>query len=414
MFQCMRTSQAQANVAFIFITVMLDMIGIGVIIPSMPDIMRRFQLSESAIPTYLGYFIATYATMQFVASPLLGLLSDRYGRRPVLLLSLFVAAFDYLLMGFAPTLTVLFFGRALAGLTGANVTVAMAYIADVSNDKNRAANFGKMGAAFGLGFIIGPILGGLAAHKSAQLPFILAAVLNLLNFVFGLFVLPESLKQRRVHPITLQDLNPLNSIKNIFNIPNILLLSCVYFLISLAGQTHPSVWNIYTQTRYQWNPAQVGFSLTFVGLLAALVQIFITNRAVKTFGELPILTWGTFAWSITFLMFGLASEGWMIYAILIPASVTSVMQPALQSLLAGRVHSNLQGQLQGSLVSLQSLASIINPLITTQLFAIYSQPNHTPYAPGAPYFFASAVTAFNGLLVLIYKTKAAKIRRLKN
>ncbi len=405
----MRTPQA--NVAFIFITVMLDMIGIGVIIPSMPDIMRRFYLSESVIPTYLGYFIATYATMQFVASPLLGLLSDRYGRRPVLLVSLFVAALDYLLMGFAPTLTILFFGRALAGLTGANVTVAMAYIADISNNKNRAANFGKMGAAFGLGFIIGPILGGLAAHKGAQVPFILASALNLLNFIFGLFILPESLKQRRIRSMTIRDLNPLNSIKNIFKIPNILLLSCAYFLISLAGQTHPSVWNIYTQTRYHWVPAQVGFSLTFVGILAALVQIFITNRAVKMFGEFPILTWGTFVWSGTFMLFGLATEGWMIYAILIPASVTSVMQPALQSLLAGRVHSDLQGQLQGSLVSLQSLASIINPLITTQLFAIYSQPNHIPHVPGAPYFFASAVTAFNGILILIYRSKMANHKK---
>ena len=381
----------QARLIFLFITVTLDMIGVGLIIPSLPNVVRRFIADEHLVSEYFGYFISVYALMQFVASPLLGSLSDLYGRRPVLLTSLFMAGVDYLFMAFAPSLTFLFIGRMISGLTGASITVCMAYVADISTDENRSSNYGLIGAAFGLGFIIGPAIGGLLGEYGPEAPFLTAAALNILNFIFGIFVLPESFPKEKRRAMELKKLNPLMTLKQIFKSPLILSFALAYFLIQLAGQTHPSIWTLYTQHRFNWNTTQVGISLTLVGLLMAVSQGWFTRIVIPKFGEHKTVLYCAFGNVIAFSLYALAYEGWMIYIALVFSALFFVGQPALQSLATRLVPSDEQGEFQGSLVSLTSLASIINPLIVTQLFAHFTDEVGF-YLPGAPYFFAAIIS----------------------
>lgn len=390
----------KAGMAFIFTTITLDMIGLGLIIPSLPSIMQRFLSDPTEIAAHYGYFVSIYAAMQFLASPLLGALSDVFGRKPILLISLVIAGLDYLLMAFAPTLPLLFAGRVVSGLTGANVTVAMAYIADISTDKNRSANFGLIGAAFGLGFILGPALGGLLGNAHAYLPFLVAAGLNLANFLFGLFVLPES---NRVRDGKLQwaKINPFQSLATIFRSNALIALLIVYFLSMLAGQTHPSVWVLYTQTRFNWHAAEVGLSLALVGLLSAFVQAGLTRVLVPRLGEFASVLLSNLGLTIAYVLFGLANEGWMMYAILGGSAVFWVGTPALQSLITSRATSQAQGELQGTLVSLSSLASIINPLAVTQLFSYFTSTRAPFHAPGAPYFLAGFMSALAFVVSLV-------------
>lgn len=396
---------SKAGIWFIFITVTLDMIGLGLVIPSLPDIMRRFVSSETSVSEYFGYFISIYALMQFLASPLLGAMSDRFGRRSILLVSLLVAGFDYILMAYAPTLEILFAGRIIAGLTGANITVAMAYIADVSTDENRSANFGMVGAAFGLGFIIGPAIGGLLGHLGPEYPFLVAAALNLLNFFFGLFILPESLPKDLRRKIDLRRTNPLHSLISVFRSKHLLALLLVYFFFQLAGQTHPSIWTLYTETRYHWTTAQVGLSLAAVGLLSAIAQGWLTRLVIPKLGEHRTVVIGSFGYGVSFIFYGLATEGWMMYAILILSAVFWVSPPALQSLISHNTPPQEQGELQGSLVSLSSLAAIITPLVTTKLFAHFaSNSPGVPYIPGAPYFFGAIICFVSWALMYRRKT----------
>ena len=400
-FEFMRN--AKAGIVFIFITVVLDMIGIGLIIPSLPDIMRRFTTSETSVSEYFGYFVSLYALMQFLASPLLGALSDRWGRRSILLVSLFIAGLDYLLMAFAPTLELLFIGRVISGLTGANITVAMAYIADVSDDSNRSANFGKIGAAFGLGFIIGPAIGGLLGHLGPEYPFIVAAGMNLLNFLFGYFILPESLPPEKRRKVDFSKTNPLASLQKIFKAHHLLPLLFIYFLFQLAGQTHPSIWTLYTETRFGWTTAQVGFSLAVVGVLSAVSQGWLTGVVVPKIGEYKAVLYGAFGYAIAFFLFGLANEGWMMYAILAFSAIFWVSMPALQSLVTHQAPPEEQGELQGTLVSLTSLAAIINPLVATKLFAVFTANKEGLYIPGAPYYFGALVCIASWVIALRQK-----------
>lgn len=389
---------------FIFITVTLDMIGVGLVIPSLPDIMRRFATSEATVSEYFGYFISLYALMQFLASPLLGALSDHWGRRSILLVSLLVAGFDYILMAYAPTLEILFAGRILAGLTGANITVAMAYIADVSDDTNRSANFGLIGAAFGLGFIIGPAIGGLLGHYGPHYPFLLAAGMNLLNFLFGLFILPESLKPEMRRQIDFRKTNPFASLQKVFKAKHLLALLVVYFLFQLGGQTHPSIWTLYTETRFQWTTSQVGLSLALVGLLSAIAQGWLTRIIIPKIGEHKAVTYGALGYAFTFALFGIANQGWMMYAILVLSAVFWVASPALQSLITNNTPAQEQGELQGTLVSLTSLAAIISPLVATKLFSAFTSNDHGLYIPGAPYFFAASICFISWIVMIRKKT----------
>jgi DHA1 family tetracycline resistance protein-like MFS transporter len=392
----------QARMIFILITLTLDMIGIGIIIPSLPDILKKFITDPILATQSYGYFISLYAIMQFLASPLLGAISDWKGRRPVLLVSLFMAGIDYLVMAFAPTIQFLFLGRIFAGLTGANFTVAMAYIADVSDDSNRAKNFGLSGAAFGLGFIIGPAIGGWLGNMDPHYPFLVAAGMNILNFLFGFFILPESLPSEKRRKFTSSQINPFKSLSKMLSNKNLLAFFVVHFTFQLSGQTHPSIWSIYTQSKFNWNPSQIGASLAAVGFMSALTQGFLTPKVIGKFGEIKTLKVGLLGYSIGLLLFGLITQGWMVYGVLLFSSVFWTAGPALQSLISKQVPSQEQGELQGSLFSITSLASIMCPIVTTQLFAYFNNDNPIGHFSGAPYFFAFVV-ALIGFIIVSFK-----------
>lgn len=385
--------QRTASLLFIFATIAIDSIGLGIIIPVLPDVIRRFVSEPTEVSRMYGYFVAIYAVLQFLSSPLLGSLSDRFGRRPVLLVSLLGGAIDYVFMAFAPTLPLLFLGRVVSGVSGASYTVASAYIADISDDENRSKNFGVMGAGFGFGFIVGPAIGGPLATLSPQYPFLAAGAFNFLNLVYGALVLPESLPRERRRRIDLAGLNPLRSFRNTFAIKGIVGLLLVHTLFQLAGQTHPSIWTLYTQHRYHWTAAEVGISLAAVGVMSAVSQGALTGVIVKWLGEPRTLLFGSLGETLGFLCFGLASAGWMVYATLVVSSVFWAVQPALQSLISREAPPETQGELQGTLMSIGSLCGIINPLVMTQLFSVTSDPARTPYIPGSPYFLGSACLA---------------------
>ncbi|NBV42491.1 MFS transporter [bacterium] len=388
-----RSSNRNASVAFIFVTILLDAIGIGILIPVLPDVMRRFASNPATVSTYFGLFIGAYALMQFIASPVLGALSDRFGRRPILLFSLLGAACDYLLMAFSPTLWLLFLGRLISGLTGASMTVASSYMADISDDSNRSANFGMIGAGWGIGFIAGPLLGGLLGTLGPKAPFLLAAVLNIVNFAFGLFVLPESLPVGSRRQIALKKLNPLKSIVSVLKPSAFALLIWIYFFLFLAGNVHPVNWTLYTETKFHWSAWQVGLSLSFVGVVIAFSQVVLTRVIIPKIGEANSITLGIIVYSISFALFALATQGWMMYAFMVVFSITGITVPALQSKIGKHVPSNQQGELQGSLVSLASLSSMLAPLIYTYLFVTFTKNGAPFYFPGAAYAAASGICA---------------------
>lgn len=389
----------KASLLFIFITLALDTIGLGIIIPVLPDVVRKFVSGESNVSLIYGFFVATYALFLFLSSPLLGRLSDRYGRRPILLIALLGGGIDYIFMAFAPTLPLLFLGRIISGISGASFTVASSYIADISDDSNRSKNFGVIGAGFGIGFILGPMVGGMIATHGVQYPFLAAAVFNLINFVFGLFILPESLPADKRRAFDWSNLNPFSSLKMIFKIAEIRILVIVFFLINLAGQTHPSIWTIYSQHRYGWGAKEVGLSLAAVGVLSALSQGFLTGIFVKKWGETKVMMYGVFGEAIGFALFALATQSWMLYGALLVASPFWAAHPAIQSLISKNVEANKQGELQGSLMSLSSITSIINPLIMTSLFAATANT-----VPGSPYFLGSIMFLIAWILSIYWKS----------
>ncbi len=390
----------KASTLFIFITLAIDAIGLGIVIPVLPDVVRKFVSDETSVSRIFGFFIATYALLQFFSSPLLGRLSDRFGRRPVLLLSLLGSAIDYIFMAFAPTLPLLFLGRVISGISGASFTVAGAYIADISDDTNRSKNFGVIGAGFGIGFILGPAIGGLLASHGTEMPFLAAAAFNFLNFLFGFFVLPESLPREKRRPFEGKVLNPFRSLGVLARMPGVRALVTVFVLMSLAGQTHPSMWTLYTEHRYGWNASQVGISLAVVGILSAFSQGVLTGPLVRRFGERRVCTWGCIGEAIGFTLFGLATTGTMLYAVLIFSSIFWAAHPALQALITRDIPTNEQGEMQGALMSLANLTSIANPVIMTTLFAATSNPSAWTYLPGSPYLLAGGFF-FVGWLVMM-------------
>jgi MFS transporter, DHA1 family, tetracycline resistance protein len=379
-----------AAVPFIFVTILLDAAGLGLLIPVLPDVLRRFSADPGFVSEWFGYFIGAYAFMQFAASPVLGSLSDRFGRRPILLSSLLGAAADYLFMAFAPSLPLLFLGRIISGLTGASLTVASSYMADISEDKNRSANFGMIGAGWGLGFIIGPMLGGLLHTLGPKAPFLAAAALNGLNFLYGLFVLPESLPASRRRHVQWRELDPFKSIARVLRPSPFVYLVWIYFLAFLGHQIQPVNWTLYTETKFGWSPWQVGLSLSFVGVSIALSQGLLTRWLVPKLGERRALVYGLSVYSVAFLLFALAPRGWMMFPIVVLFATGGVTIPSIQSLLAKHVPPERQGELQGSLVSLGAVASIVAPLFYTRLFVHFTTGGGT-YFPGAAYVGACAV-----------------------
>lgn len=394
---------------FIFITILLDAIGIGIVVPILPEVIRRFGTDEAFVSTFYGYFISLYSFMLFFASPLLGSLSDRFGRRPVLLVALCGSGLDYLLMAFAPSMFILFMGRVISGLTGASMTVASSYIADVSTDENRTANFGMIGAAFGVGFVIGPALGGLVGSYGHQWPFIIAATLSLTNFIFGFFVLPESLPpEKRKKSLDLTQMNPIKSVfKVLFNSPAAVLI-WAFFLVNLAGQSHPSIWALYTHYKFQWSPLEIGLSLTVVGIAFGLGQGFTTRIVTPKIGELKSVIYGSVVLVINFLLYALVTKSWMLYAATSLLLFTSIVMPSLQSMITKGTPSKEQGELQGTLVAITSLTSIIGPLLYTGLFSHFTKAGHMQFS-GAPYAMAAFITLICLILVFSKKDNLSKL-----
>jgi len=338
--------------------------------------------------------------MQFVCAPVLGSLSDRFGRRPIILTSLLGSGLDYFLLAFAPNLGWFFLGRIISGVTGANITAATAYIADVSPPEKRAANFGLIGAAFGLGFIVGPVMGGWLGDFGLRVPFMVAGGLTLLNWLYGLLVLPESLGRENRRSFSWARSNPVGSLLDLRRHPVALGLAGTYFLINVAHQSLPGTWVLYTDYRFHWTAAQTGFSLTVVGIMAAIVQGGLTRIVVQRIGERKAAVLGLVIGTIAFTVYGLATKGWMIYAMIIAGSIGGVMGPSIQGLISRSVGANEQGGVQGSLTSLASIAGIIGPPIATGLFGYFISSKAPVYLPGAAFFFSSALVFVAMLLAL--------------
>jgi DHA1 family tetracycline resistance protein-like MFS transporter len=391
----------KAAVGFIFITLLIDVMGWGLIIPVMPRLISKLKnIPVNEASTYGALLVSAYAITQFIFSPIIGNLSDKYGRRPVLLCSLFGFAIDYIFLALAPTYSLLFVGRIIAGITGASFTTGAAYIADVSTPETRAKNFGMIGAAFGLGFIIGPALGGLLATWGLRAPFYAAAGLCLLNFIYGYFVLPESLDKEHRRNFEWKKANPFGSLQFLRNTPAIAGFAICYFLIYLAAQAVQGNWSYFTIHRFGWTEKMVGISLGVVGLLVALVQTVVTRKINPKFGNEKSIYLGLALYSFGLVLFGVATQSWMMFVFLIPYCFGGIAGPALQSAMAEHVAKNQQGALQGALTSLMSVTIIIGPFIMTSLFRYFTTSRAPFYFPGVS-FILGALFMLLALLVIV-------------
>lgn len=389
----------KAAIGFIFVTLLIDVIGFGVIIPVMPQLISELMhVTTAEAASYGGILLSAFAVMQFLFSPVLGNLSDQFGRRPILLISLFGFGIDYLFLAFAPSYSLLFIGRLIAGIMGASFTTASAYIADISTPEKRAQNFGMIGAAFGLGFIIGPAIGGiLGDHFGSRSPFIAAAILTLLNWLYGFFILPESLLPENRRKFEWKRANPIGSLKLFFRYPVILGLVASIILVYVAAHAVQSTWSYFTAEKFHWSPADIGYSLTFVGLMVAIVQGGLIRVINPKLGQRRSIYIGLILYSIGFILFGLANHGWMMYAFLIPYCLGGIAGPSLQGVISGQVPPNEQGELQGALTSLMSLTSIVGPVLMTGLFTYFTEKS-TIYLPGAPMYMGALLTIVSAVL----------------
>lgn len=393
------TPVRKSAVAFIFVTVALDMLAVGMIAPVLPGLVNQFLGGNTAQAAQMyGLFGTAWGMMQFFVSPILGSLSDRFGRRPVILLSNLGLGLDYLVMALAPTLSWLFVGRVISGATSASIPTAMAYIADVTPPEKRAGSFGLISAAFGLGFILGPAFGGMLGHYDPRLPFWVAGALSLLNGAYGLFVLPESLPQDRRAPFSWARANPVGSLKLISESKELFLLAITLFLSYLAQQVLPSIWVLYSHYRFEWDDRMVGISLAAVGLGSAIVGAALTKPITKKLGDRLSLYTGLIFGVLGFLCYGLAAAPWLFWAGIPVMGLWSLAGPVAQSLMTRRVAPNAQGQLQGAITGLRSITGLIGPGLFTFSFSAAIQPGNRVSLPGMP-FFISAELLFVSLLL---------------
>ena len=391
------TVKRNAALGFIFITILVDVIGLGIIIPVVPKLIEQLTgegISEAS--RYGGWLVFCFAIMQFLFSPVLGGLSDKFGRRPVLLLSLLGLGLDYILHAYAPSITWLFIGRLIAGVMGASITTATAYIADISTPEKRAQNFGLIGAAFGLGFIIGPVIGGLSAQWGANVPFLVAAALTLLNLLYGYFVLPESLLKENRRKFEWKRANPIGSLKHLRKYPVVSGLIVSLVLIYIASHAVQSNWSYFTIYKFNWDAQMVGYSLAFVGILVSLVQGYLIRIINPKLGQNKSIYLGLFLYALGLVLFGIAWKEWMMFVFLIPYCLGGIAGPALQGLISNQVPPTEQGELQGALTSLISLTSIIGPLVMTNLFAYTTANDSLFFLPGAPFFLAALLILISG------------------
>jgi MFS transporter, DHA1 family, tetracycline resistance protein len=391
---------SRAALTFVLLTVFIDSVGFGIIIPSLPTVIMELTgepLSTAA--DWGGYLMALYALLQFFLAPVFGNLSDRFGRRPLLLLSLFAFGVDFLLTGLATTMTWLFIGRAFAGVFGASFAAANAYMGDISDDTNRARNFGFIGAAWGSGFTLGPVIGGFVAeHLGVRAPFFIAAALALANVGFGFFALPESLPKHLRRAFDWKRANPFGAFRALTHLPTVAGLLFAVFLYQMAHDSLPAVWMFFTQLKFGWGPSEVGWSLTFVGVMTVLVMGGLTGFVVPKLGERRSIMLGFTLMSVGFVAYSLVPMGWMIYPALAIGSLGGIANPAMQSVMSRQAGPSSQGELQGALASIASIAAVLSPLLMTQLFSYYAAPQAPVSFPGAPYLL-SGVFVFGCVLI---------------
>ncbi len=383
----------QAALGFIFVTLLLDTTGIGIIIPVVPKLIVELihgDLSDAS--RYGGWLMFSYSVMQFLFSPVMGNLSDRFGRRPVLLLSLFGLGVDFLVLGLSPTITWLFGARIFSGIFGASFTTGSAYIADISPPEKRAQNFGMVGVAFGLGFIMGPVIGGILGQYGSRIPFFAAAALSLVNCLYGLFVLPESLAKEHRRPFEWKRANPAGSLGRLRRYPVVAGLVESLFFIYIAGYSVQSTWTYFTMERFSWNSAMVGYSLGVVGFMTALVQGGLIRAVIPALGHKRSAYLGLALYAVGLFLFAFAGQSWMMFAFLVPYCLGGIAGPALQGIISTQVPPSEQGELQGALTSLMSVTAIISPPIMTNLFSYFTGETAPFYFPGSP-FFAGGILA---------------------
>ena len=396
-------------IVFIFITVLINMIGFGIVMPVMPDlIMTVIGGDVSTAAEWGGYLSVAYAAMQFVMMPIIGGLSDRFGRRPVLLTSLGAYSIDYLIMAVAPAISVIVVARLFAGAFAATFSTANAFIADISPPEKRAANFGLIGAAFGLGFIIGPGLGGIIGEAyGPRAPFFVVAALGILNLIYGFIVLPETLKPENRRAFSWRRANAFGSFVQFRQYPVMAPIAGALFLYQVGHWTFPSVWAYFAKEKFQWDPSAIGWSLMFVGLTAALVQGGLTRIAIPRFGERACALFGMCVAIAAYFSYAYATTAQMIYALIAVSSLTGLIVPSLQGIMSRTIPADAQGELQGAVAAVSSLAMIIGPPLMTQVFAAFSKPGEpvtvfgvTLSEAGAPFYFPGAPFFLAGLLTI--------------
>jgi len=393
--------EKKSAMGFIMVTLLLDFTGFGIIIPVLPKLIQEFTGgSVSVAADYGGYLMVAFALAQFIFSPIMGGLSDQYGRRPILLFSLFGLGVDYIFLSFAPSIFWLFIGRIIAGITGASFTTAMAYIADISEPEKKAQNFGMVGAAFGIGFILGPVIGGLFSTFGLRVPFMISAGLALVNWLYGYFILPESLSHDKRRRFSWKRANPIGSIINTFKYPAIIGLLAALLLLYVASHSVQSNWSYYVIEKFKWDSTMIGYSLGVVGLAIAVVQGGLIRVILPKIGNKKAIYYGLILYVIGFICFAFASNGLMMMLFILPYCLAGIGGPAMQSIISNQVPENAQGEIQGITTSLQSLAAIIGPWVAAHIFVYFIQKGTPLYFPGAPFIFSAFLTLI-GLFIAI-------------
>ncbi len=401
-------SPRKAAISFIFITLLIDVTGLGLIIPVLPALIQSLIHDDniSVVSQWGGWLTFAYAIMQFLFAPVIGALSDQYGRRPVLLLSLLGFGVDYIFLSLAPTIGWLFVGRIIAGITGASFTTASAYIADISAPEERSKNFGMIGAAFGLGFIVGPVIGGLLGSFGPRIPFMVAAGLSLLNALYGFFVLPESLSKENRRKFKWKRANPLGAFMQLRKYPSIGGLVFSMILIYIAAHAVQSNWTFFSIEKFGWSEKIIGISLGVFGVLIALVQGGLIRFTAPKLGNKKSVYVGLGLYALGLLLFAFASQSWMMFLFMVPYCLGGIAGPALQSIITGHVPANEQGELQGILTSLMSATSIVGPPLMTNLFAWFTKPGAPVHFPGVSFLLGSVLMIIS--TIIAYTTLAAE------
>jgi DHA1 family tetracycline resistance protein-like MFS transporter len=383
----------QAGVPFILVTVFLDMLGIGIVIPVLPALIATFTSNRDAQTYWYGALLASYGLMQFVSAPLLGAVSDRLGRRSVLLISIFGLAFTFLLTAISPVLWLLLVARLIGGAAGGSYSVASAYIADVTRPEERSRSFGVLGAVFGVGFICGPVIGGTLALADVRLPYLVAAALGLVNWLYGLFVLPESLPVERRKPFSLARANPFSALVTLARVRGVGGLVFVYTLTVFPQYVLQTTWVLYTTFRFAWNPWEIGVSLFLVGMIMAIAQGWLLGLVLRRFGDVRTALLGLTSSFFAYLFYGLAFQGWMMYAVIVGNALGFIAGPALQGIISKAVDPREQGVTMGSLTSINSMMGVIAPLVGTPLLTFVAHYPPTDWRAGATFYVAAAVQA---------------------